>query len=461
MQLPNHSGSITFQRPGSPSHHRLHSQTTLFRARRILKALYGDYQGPVVLRLWTGEQIGEFADTALESSKNKHCIIHFNHPGVLRELILYRSVIKLAEAFIRGDIDVTGNLETLFHLETHARQLTFNKRMKLQLLNDALHLPPLSSNTHHNLFKAGRKQQKNSRKTIAHHYDIGNDFYQLWLDKNMLYSCAYFRDAEQSLDQAQQDKLDYLCRKLRLQPGQTLLDIGCGWGALAMWAAQHYGVKVHGITLSQQQQTLALARVKKSGLEQQVRIELRDYRNLPDKKRYDRIVSVGMFEHIGIKNFSVYFSKVKQLLKPEGLFLNHGITSKDGWRKTQLTCFMNQYIFPDGELARISEVNAAMEKAGFEVVDVESLRRHYALTLRRWIKALESHKDEATQISSAETYRLWRLYMAGCAHYFEEGSINVYQVLAGHQLGHIPTPLRREDLYINKVESAAETPDSE
>ena len=229
--------------------------------------------------------------------------------------------------------------------------------------------------------------------------------------------------------------------------GQTLLDIGCGWGALALWAARHYGVQVRGITLSLEQQQLAQARIHAAGLEDQVRIELLDYRDLDTKTLYDRVISVGMFEHIGIKNYPLYFGTVRRVLKPDGLFLNHGITSENGWQRTPLTRFMNQYIFPDGELARISDVASAMERAGFEIVDVESLRRHYALTLRHWVRALESKRNEVIKQSSKTTYRLWRLYMAGCAWYFDEGSIGIHQVLAGRRHSSLPVPLRRDDLY--------------
>lgn len=410
---------------------------------RIINALLDGYQGPVAVQLWDG--------SLFNGGENIRCVLHIHHPGVLRDLILYRDLVKLAEAFIAGYIDVAGDLESLFKFESHLKNIKPGFRLCLQLLFDALKLPSLKKHDSDSHVKAGQRQQKNSRKTISHHYDVSNDFYRLWLDRNMVYSCAYFRDTEQSLDEAQQDKLDYLCRKLRLKPGQSLLDIGCGWGALALWAAQHYGVTVHGITLSKEQQELAIDRIRKAGLEDSVKIELRDYRDLPDEAVYDRVVSVGMYEHVGVKNFPQYFGKIKRVLKPGGLFLNHGITSKDGWRKTPLTRFMNQYIFPDGELARISDVNNAMEEAGFEIVDVESLRRHYALTLRRWVKALDSSKKEATELTSIETYRLWRLYMAGCAYYFDKGNINVHQILAGHQVDHLPIPLRREDMYQSHV----------
>ncbi len=420
-------------------------ETEASAGHRIINTLLADYQGPVAVQLWDG--------SLYRGSEDTQCVLHIHHPGVLRDLILHRDLVKIAEAYMDGYIGVTGDFEVLFDLEPHLANIKPGYRSGLQLFSDAMKLPSLKKHKNDNHVKAGRSQQKNSRRTISHHYDVGNDFYQLWLDQNMVYSCAYFRNTEQSLDEAQQDKLDYLCRKLRLKPGQSLLDIGCGWGALALWAAQHYGVIVHGITLSKEQQALATARIKEAGLEGSVKIELRDYRDLPNKAAYDRVVSVGMFEHIGVKNFPQYFEKVRQVLKPGGLFLNHGITSKDGWRKTPMTRFMNQYIFPDGELARISDVNDAMENAGFEIVDVESLRRHYALTLRAWVRSLESRKKDAIEFTSKETYRLWRLYMAGCAHYFDEGSISVHQVLAGHIQENLSIPLRRDDIYTtsNKV----------
>lgn len=229
--------------------------------------------------------------------------------------------------------------------------------------------------------------------------------------------------------------------------GQQLLDIGCGWGGLIRWAARHYGVKAHGITLSEQQYLHARERIRAEGLEDRVSVELRDYRELSEAARYDLVVSVGMFEHIGIANFPAYFDTVGRVLKPGGLFLNHGITNDTGWEDTSLNRFVNRYVFPDGELARISEVVTAMETAGFEILDVEGLRRHYALTLRHWVSALESNRDEAIRLTSEATYRLWRLYMAGSAFYFEQGCTNVYQVLAGHRRQTLGVPLRRNDIY--------------
>ena len=416
-----------------------HEENIARTGTEIISSVFARHQGPVAIRLWNGRLAA--------GRTGAPCTVRFNHPGVLRELILHRDLQRLVDAYLDGALTIEGDLERLFELGPYLDRIRLSWRKKLHLLYQALTLPVRSRNGAARTYRTPGRAMNNSRTSITHHYDVGNDFYRLWLDPEMVYSCAYFRDTSQSLAAAQRDKLDYLCRKLRLRPGQTLLDIGCGWGALALWAARHYGVQVRGITLSLEQQQLAQARIHAAGLEDQVRIELLDYRDLDTKTLYDRVISVGMFEHIGIKNYPLYFGTVRRVLKPDGLFLNHGITSENGWQRTPLTRFMNQYIFPDGELARISDVASAMERAGFEIVDVESLRRHYALTLRHWVRALESKRNEVIKQSSKTTYRLWRLYMAGCAWYFDEGSIGIHQVLAGRRHSSLPVPLRRDDLY--------------
>jgi len=407
--------------------------------REILQRLLAGYSGPVAVRMWNGERIHGEADAA--------CTVVVHHPSVLRHLILHRDLVHLAECYMAGELDAEGNMESLFDLIEHASGVRLSARDKWRMLQQAFRLPRQRTAVSLAVPDGKAVQHCNSKESIAHHYDVSNDFYRLWLDPEMVYSCAYFRDPEYSLAAAQQDKLDYICRKLRLQPGQQLLDIGCGWGALAIWAARHYGVHAHGITLSEQQYRHATERVRREGLADRVTIELRDYRELEGEAGYDRIVSVGMFEHIGVANFPLYFGMVKRLLRPGGLFLNHGITNDTGWQDTPITRFMNRYVFPDGELERISKVQEAMEDAGFEILDVESLRRHYTLTLRHWVRALESHREEAVAMVGDATYRLWRLYMAGCAYYFDEGSTNVYQVLAAPARQPLPTPLRRDDLY--------------
>ncbi|MFV1993291.1 MAG: class I SAM-dependent methyltransferase [Acidiferrobacterales bacterium] len=407
---------------------------------RIISIVLNGYQGNTAIQLWDGRQV--------TGNPDARCHIVFHDPGVVRELILYRSISRLTDAYLDGAVSVNGDMETLFDLESHLTSLHFSPGEKWHLIWLALKLPARRRQKVVSEKSSGKTTHENGRASIAYHYDVSNEFYHLWLDPEMVYSCAYFRDEQQSLADAQREKLDYLCRKLRLQPGQTLLDIGCGWGALAIHAARHYGVTVHGITLSEAQQRFANERVQTEGLEQQVKIELLDYRNLPAGIKYDRVVSVGMFEHVGIKNFPTYFGTVKRVLKPGGLFLNHGITSETSWHRTPATRFINRYIFPDGELARISDVADAMEKAGFEVLDTEGLRRHYAYTLRHWVEALEANREQAIALTSEATYRLWRLYMSGSAFFFNKGSIGVHQLLAGHLHDPLAIPLRRDDLYV-------------
>ncbi len=408
-------------------------------ASSIIERIMDGYTGPVALSVGEGPAIRGPAEPA--------CRMRFNDPGVIRELVLRRDLARLAEAYLAGAIDVEGDMEALFSLVSHLEGLRLPLAARLSLLRQALRLPPAKRGLP-DLPPASPRGRRNSRAAISHHYDVGNDFYRLWLDPEMVYSCAYFREPSRSLAEAQRDKLDHICRKLRLRPGMVLLDIGCGWGALALWAARHYGVRVHGITLSRAQQALARRRVEEAGLGGQVRIELRDYRELPDEPRYDRVVSVGMFEHVGLKNFPRYFGKVRSVIRPGGLFLNHGITSETRWQRTDLTRFINRHVFPDGELTRISHVLQAMEDAGFEILDLESLRRHYALTLRHWVRSLEANHEAAVALTSERCYRVWRLYMAGSAFYFEEGSIGVDQVLAGLRHAPLQLPMTREDLYL-------------
>ena len=220
---------------------------------------------------------------------------------------------------------------------------------------------------------------ESDRAAITHHYDVSNDFYKLFLDERMVYSCAYFHAVDDTLEAAQRQKLDHICRKLRLQPGERFLDIGCGWGALVIWAAKHYGVHAHGITLSQAQLDEARRRIAAEGLQDRITVELRDYRALEGEGVYDKVSSVGMFEHVGLANLPQYHATVHRVLKPNGLFLNHGIThEEDGWQPSVDTEFINRYVFPDGELDRVSNIQAGMERAQFEIQDVENLRMHYA-----------------------------------------------------------------------------------
>jgi cyclopropane-fatty-acyl-phospholipid synthase len=289
--------------------------------------------------------------------------------------------------------------------------------------------------------------KERDRQAITYHYDRSNDFYALWLDRRMVYSCAYFATPDDDIDTAQERKLDYICRKLRLQPGERLLDIGCGWGGLVMYAAQHYGVEAYGITLSQQQAELAQKRIAEAGLSERCRVEVRDYRDVNEEHSFDKIVSVGMFEHVGQALLPTYFQQAWHLLRPGGVFLNHGIASVITEPQRE-SVFNQRYVFPDGELVPISTTLRAAETSGFEVRDVESLREHYALTLRHWVRRLESHADEARQLTGDVTYRIWRIYMSASIHAFVTGRNNIYQtLLVKPDRGNSHLPLTRADWY--------------
>jgi cyclopropane-fatty-acyl-phospholipid synthase len=296
---------------------------------------------------------------------------------------------------------------------------------------------------------AHQHSRNSDQAAISYHYDVSNRFYGLWLDEQMVYSCALFETPTDSLEQAQRNKLDHVCRKLRLARGQRLLDIGCGWGALVCWAAKHYGVRAHGITLSQRQCDFARERIAAEGLQDLATVELRDYRDLQGEGLYDRVASVGMFEHVGLANLAVYNATVHRVLRPGGLFLNHGIThDEEGWNHTVDSEFINRYVFPDGELDTVSNIQLGMERAGFEIHDVEALRPHYALTLRHWVRRLEAAHEEATQEVGEMVFRIWRLYMAACALEFEDGGTGIYQILGSRRgAKSLPVPLTRRDIY--------------
>lgn len=415
-----------------------YSEQVTVCGRSALEKLFSEYQGPVSARLWDGTAIG---------NETPASVIAFRYPGPLRELILRRDILRLAERYLEGAVDVEGDMETLFDFVGFLHERGFSLKEKVKVAGLALCMPSCRKEGMRQTTGKNARPARNDRRSIGTHYDLSNEFYSLWLDPKMVYSCAYFRDAQQSLAEAQDDKLDYICRKLRLEPGMSLLDIGCGWGSLAIRAAKKFGVRVHGITLSECQRGWACAEAQKQGLEDLVRVDIMDYRDLPDDAAYDRIVSVGMFEHIGVSSFPVYFGAIKRLLKPRGLFLNHGINNDSGWGADPIRSFVNKYVFPDGELTRVCVAIEAMENEGFEIIDVENLRRHYIYTLRRWVRNLEARREEAVALVGEKTYRIWRLYMAGSAWYFGRGSSMVFQTLAGHK-GMTPVPLRRDDLYV-------------
>lgn len=431
--------------------------------RSILSELFGPAPGSgapapgIAARLWDGsrwpdDQVGR-------------ATLVLKHPGALRAMFLSGTELRLSEAYLYDDFDVEGDLEYAIAsaADIPARYATWGAR--LRLARQLLRLPAgsaarLTGGARGAAQLRGRRHSvQRDREAIAYHYDVSNDFYRLFLDERMVYSCAYFRGRDGTLDEAQVAKLDLLCRKLRLQPGQRLLDVGCGWGGLVMHAAQHYGVDATGITLSEQQFALANERIAAAGLSDRARVRLQDYREVDASRPYDALVSVGMFEHVGRALLPTYFEKALSLVRPGGVFLNHGIAQgwavqKPGTRarvapRTAGRSFSGAYVFPDGELLPVGDTLRLAEQAGWEVRDVESLREHYAQTLRHWVRRLEAHHDEALRYVSEPTYRVWRLFMAGSAAGFGNGRLSVFQALLARcdERGNAGLPLTREDWY--------------
>ncbi len=342
---------------------------------------------------------------------------------------------RLARAYVNNDVDFSGGAR---------RMLAIAEAMVGNIAHGGISLGAR--------LKLWRNQLRSSKANIAHHYDVSNAFYRLWLDERMIYSCAYFQHADDTLEAAQVQKLDHICRKLRLEPGHTLLDIGCGWGGLIFRAAEQYGAQATGITLSQNQFDHVTAQIKARGLEGRVHVHLLDYQDLPESELYDRISSVGMFEHVGVARFARYFGKIYRLLKPGGFVLNHGITHNAlgvAELGSGMGDFIDDYVFPGGELAHPAKVMEAMAAAGLEVVDAEALREHYARTLWHWTERLEANADTARAEVGEERYRVWRIYMAGSAHAFDRGWLSLWQFVAGKPLpgGALPHPLTRDYMY--------------
>jgi len=414
-------------------------------AHLILRRLFKGYKGGFAIRLWDnsilniGNGLSAFTLTIHSSS-------------VLRDLVLFSDPIRLAEAYFDGVVEVSGDFNAAMGLRYYLENLKLPFQDKISLVLRAISLGNHKTKSRIKTKKLSNAVRQNDVESIAFHYDVSNEFYKLWLDERMVYSCAYFETPEQELEAAQCNKLDYVCRKLRLQKDESYLDIGCGWGALVCWAAKHYGVRAHGITLSRNQFEYASEEVKRQGLEDKVTIEMRNYRDLLLEPAYDKVSSIGMFEHVGLKNLPGYFSIVRQVLKPGGLFLNHGITSDEpDWNRGTSTQFINSHVFPDGELDIVSNIQRRMEDACFEIFDVESLRPHYAFTLRHWVSRLDAKSEEIIRLVGERTYRIWRLYMTGSALQFEQGATGIYQILAVRKENGFPNlPLTRRDLYTSK-----------
>lgn len=351
------------------------------------------------------------------------------HPAAVTAL-LAPSLNNLGEAYVEGHLDITGSAPDLMAI---AWQLA-----RANAEGDIAETPRNGPVTRllQRMAHASQHTKQSDHAAIHYHYDVSNAFYAEWLDPAMVYSCAYFENGNESLEQAQQKKIDHILTKLQIQPGQRLLDIGCGWGALVLRAAAHWGARCVGVTLSENQFALANQRVRAAGLQDRIEIRLQDYRDV--EGAFDRISSVGMFEHVGLKHLTGYFQRIHDLLTPDGWALNHGITSSDahnGETSYGGGRFIDRYVFPQGELPHIGTVLTNLQEGGLEAVDVEGLRRHYARTLALWSDAFEAKTDRIKPMIDEKRWRIWRIYLIGSQWAFEDDQVSLYQVLcrrSGH-----------------------------
>nr|WP_307736155.1 class I SAM-dependent methyltransferase [Massilia pinisoli] len=366
---------------------------------------------PLRVELWNGAHV----DLSPDQPRVK---IRVPNPGGLRYL-LAPSLGSLGEAYVEGALEIEGRAADMIQVGSALAETTGKPARTSRVANAAMRL--ISPHT-----------REKDAEAIRYHYDVSNEFYSLFLDPAMVYSCAYFENGDEDLATAQQKKIDHILTKIGVQPGQTLLDIGCGWGALVMRAASKFGARCVGVTLSERQCELARTRVAEAGLRDRVEIRLQDYRDVDGQ--FDRITSVGMFEHVGVDHLPEYFGRVSKLLAPGGVVMNHGITTTDVEQRNSPHGsgeFIDKYVFPHGELAHLSTVIRTMQEGGLEVRDVENLRRHYARTCALWTENFENNADRIRATCDPKTFRIWHVYLAGCAYGFAHDWISLYQIVCG------------------------------
>jgi cyclopropane-fatty-acyl-phospholipid synthase len=392
------------------------------RVERWLARIHACGSRALAVELWNGRR--------LAAGDSPQVTLRLHSPRAIAAL-WSPSLERIGEAYVEGTIDVDGP--------------------PLEAMAVAAQLSSHTGAVRTRRFQPGRHRRSEDSRDIEYHYDVSNDFYREWLDEEMVYSCAYFRTAADTLEQAQIAKLDHILTKLQVRPGDRLLDIGCGWGALIMRAARQFGARATGITLSKNQFELATRRIAEAGLQDRCEVHLMDYRDVTGK--FDRIASVGMFEHVGLQQLGTYFRQIHALLDEGGIAMNHGITSADpdsGETPMGGGRFIDRYVFPNGELPHLSLVMREMASVGLEVQDVESLRRHYAMTLRHWTTRFEAAGDRLREMVGEKRFRIWRAYLAGCAFGFSQGWIGLHQIVAtraGDALAETDYPLTREHMY--------------
>ncbi len=424
-------------------------------ARKLFSEVGERLDVDLSVKLWDGSVIPLGLDVQSD------LLLIIKHPGVITSLLRKPSLDVIIRHYIKGMIDFEGGTlldvgARLAFKHTRGRLKNIPKRDILKFASRFLFAPTLKPGQTRGFAgdesgDPGKRTKSDDKAFIEFHYDLSNEFYELFLGEHMVYTCAYFSDWDNSLDQAQFDKLEMICRKLRLQEGERFLDIGCGWGGLICHAAKNFGVKAHGVTLSTEQYEYARAKIKTLGLEDLVTIELKDYTELEGP--YDKIASIGMAEAIGVANTDVYFSTVNRLLVDKGLFLNHAISRKAKKKKSRFNArpeqrALQKYIFPGGELDDLGHTIEALEQHKFEIMDVEGWREHYQLTTQLWCDRLTQNREKAIEIVGIEAYRIWVAYLGGVSLAFLRGSARLYQTLVSkNPKGPTKLPPSREDLY--------------
>ena len=439
-------------------------QRQVVAARALLEHLAQQFNNRISVRLWDGTTV------PLGNDVDPDLFLSISGPGVIGSLLRRPTPDNLLGHYARGHIDFHGAdihtfMEALSVRNSRQRAQKIPKTLLVRTMLPFLFEPASSSVVDHeyqgDVSGRNREQAENIEFVQFHYDEVSSEFYQLFLGKEMVYTCGYFTDWNNSIDQAQSDKMDMICRKLQLKSGDRFLDIGCGWGGLLCHAARHYGAHAHGITLSENQLQYTQEKVRKLGLEEQVTVEVCDYANFEGE--FDKVASICMYEHVGIDNLSGFMHKVNSLMVPNGMFLLQGITrpgkaSMKRFRRTNTERrLLNKYIFPGAELDHLGHMVQSMESSGFEVADVEGWRNHYIQTCRMWCQRLYERREEAIQCEGEEKYRMWLLYFSGCSFAFKRGGARLYQVLSEKQTKNQKScmPPTREHLYRDASHSVA------